>query len=91
MENAITSYRSLDLENDISGGSNIEGFPIYTIPVLTKHDRQLWRRAMKLRKISVDALYQVEIHPNLNGVITKLTYRGFCVLLTVSTGPQYHK
>ncbi len=35
----ITSYRALDLENDIVGGSHIEGFPIWAIPVLTKHDR----------------------------------------------------
>ncbi len=26
-----------------------------------------------------------------NGVLIKLTYRGFGALLTVSTGPQYHK
>ncbi len=35
--------------------------------------------------------YQMEIYPNQNGVIIKLTYRGFCVLLTASTGPQDHK
>ncbi len=29
----------IDLENDIAGGSRIERFPIYAIPVLTKHDR----------------------------------------------------
>ncbi len=33
----------------------------------------------------------LEIYPNRKGVIIKLTYRGFCVLLTVSSGPQYHK
>ncbi len=39
MKNAITSYRTLDLENDIAGGSHLKGFLIKTIPVLTKHDR----------------------------------------------------
>ncbi len=39
LKNATTSYRALDLENDIVGGSHIEGFPISAIPVLTKHDR----------------------------------------------------
>ncbi len=36
-------------------------------------------------------IYQLEIYPNQNGVIIKLTYRGFCVLLTVSTEHHYHK
>ncbi len=35
----LTSYRALDLENDIAGGSHIEFFPIWAIPVLTKHGR----------------------------------------------------
>ncbi len=39
MKNVITSYRALDLENDVVGGSDVESFPISTIPVLTKHDR----------------------------------------------------
>ncbi len=34
-----TSYRALDLESDIAGGSHVKGFPIKAIPVLTKHDR----------------------------------------------------
>ncbi len=35
----MTSYRALDLENDIVGGQHIEGFPIQAMPLLTKHDR----------------------------------------------------
>ncbi len=33
----LISYRALD--NDVVGGSHIEGFPIWAITVLTKHDR----------------------------------------------------
>ncbi len=39
MKNAITRYRALDLENDITGGSHVSGFPVKAIPVLIKHDR----------------------------------------------------
>ncbi len=39
LKDAITSYRALDLENDIVGGSHIEGFPIQAILIPTKHDR----------------------------------------------------
>ncbi len=35
----MTSYRAFDLESDIVGGSNIEGFLTLDIPVLTKHGR----------------------------------------------------
>ncbi len=38
-KSAITGYRAFDLENDIAGGSHIEGFPIKAIPAQTKHDR----------------------------------------------------
>ncbi len=34
-----SSYRALDLENDIAGGSHVKGIPIKAIPVPTKHDR----------------------------------------------------
>ncbi len=40
LKNAITSYRALDLESDIVGGSHTEGFPIKAMSVLTKHDRR---------------------------------------------------
>ncbi len=35
----LTSYRAFDLENNIPGGSHTYGFPMKTIPVITKHDR----------------------------------------------------
>ncbi len=39
LKNAIVSYRALDLENGIAGGSHIRCFPTQAIPNLTKHDR----------------------------------------------------
>ncbi len=39
MKIALVCYRTLDLENDITGGTHIEGFPIKAIPVLAKHGR----------------------------------------------------
>ncbi len=53
----LTSYRALDLENDIAGGSHIEGFPTQAIPVLTKNDRgrSTVMAENNERKILVDA------------------------------------
>ncbi len=39
LKNAITSYRALDRENEIAGGSHVSGFPVKAIPFLAKHDR----------------------------------------------------
>ncbi len=32
LKNAVSSYRAVDLGNDIVGGSHINGFPIKSIP-----------------------------------------------------------
>ncbi len=58
LEHAITSYRALDLENYIPGGSYIKGMPIQAFAVLTKHDRgrsTVTAENSEETKMSVDA------------------------------------
>ncbi len=81
-----TRYRSghLPSPHGLVFSKNIR---VFCPPITSQH----WVKvAMQTyRSILPRPTYQLEIYPNQNGVKTKLTYRGVCVLLTVSTGPQY--
>ncbi len=66
MKNAITSYRALDLNNNIVGGSHIEGFPIYAIPVLSKHNpgrSTVTAESNEEKKMPVDAGHEGQTVP----------------------------
>ncbi len=59
--------------------------PINHLTPLGKSDHAALQVNFALPKIPA------EMYPNKNVVMIKLTHKGLCVLLTVSTGPQYHK